>query len=892
MLKKMMARLRAFVGGRDVDGELDAEVRFHVEMQTQTHVQAGMSPAEARRAALLRFGGVEQTREAARDTRKLWLDSIWQDLRFGLRGLRRNPGFTAAVVLTLGLGIGANSAIFSVVNGLMLRPLPVRDADRLTVLAVSRGTGGMPGPLSRLDMEDYRRQSDAFEDIAGYALNFAGLAADNRAERVGLTYVSGNYFGMLGLEPVVGRLIRPTEGRVAGADPVLVLSHSYWRRRFGADANVVGKAVRLNGRPFTIVGVAPEGFHGACAFLDMDVFTPLGMMASSADYGGSWNDRADGNIRTLGRLKRGVSLAQAQASLEVVGRRLAGQYPETNKDVRPRVFWETHARPDANAADVLPLIASVFLGLVALVLLVACVNVAGLLLVRGTVRVKELTLRNALGAGRLRLVQQLVTESLLLSLLGGGAGVLLGSWASRVLSGIRLPNDLPVRVDFAFDWRVFAYVGAVVLLSGLVAGLVPALRTSAARPADALREGGRAPATGAGGRHRLRDILVVTQVAGSLVILVVAGLFVRSLTRAQSVELGFQPNRVLNFFMDPGQQGYDETRATSLYRDLIARVRSLPGVESASLAHSVPLGYYDISQRLEKEGQVLAPTDKGPGANYNLVDAAYRRTMGIQLVRGRWITQADEDGKRPVVVVNEFLARRLWPGENPLGKRFRFRDGPGPFLEVIGVARDAKYNNIFEKPRSFFYTPHSQEYMSLRVLHVRTTGQPESIAPSVWKEIRSLAPDLPVFDVTTMREWIGGGNGFFLVRMGAAFATALGLLGLALAVVGLYGVVAYSAGQRTHEIGIRMALGAERRNILTMVVGHGLWLVAAGGAAGVVVALGLARLLTSLLFDVKPYDPLTYAAVACLLALVGMAACYVPARRATRVDPTIALRGE
>jgi putative ABC transport system permease protein len=891
MLKRLMARLEALAGGRDVDRELDDEVRFHVEMQTQKNVQAGMSPTEARRAALLKFGGVEQTREAARDTRKLWLDSIWQDLRFGLRGLRRNPGFTAAVVLTLGLGIGANSAIFSVVNGLMLRPLPVRDADRLTVLAVSNGPGDMPEALSRLLMEDYRSQSDAFEDMVGYGIDFAGLAADNRADRIALTYVTGNYFGMLGLEPAAGRLIRPSEGRAPGADPVLVLSHNYWRRRFNADVTVVGKAVRLNGRPVTIVGVAPEGFHGAYAFVDVDAFAPLSMMAASANYRDSWNDRSDDNVHTLGRLKRGVTLEQARASLEVIARRLAAQYPETDKNVRPHVFWETHARPDANAAAFLPLIVSVFLGLVALVLLVACVNVAGLLLVRGTVRVKELTLRNALGAGRFRLVQQLVTESLLLSILGGGAGVLFGAWASRVLGSIRLPNDIPIHLDFGFDWRVFAYVAAVVLLSGLIAGLVPALRASAARPADALREGGRAPATGAG-RHRLRDLLVVTQVAGSLVILVVAGLFVRSLTRAQKVDLGFQPDRVMNFFMEPGQQGYDQVRTTSLYRDLIARVRSLPGVESASLAHSVPLGYYNIWQRLEKEGQTLAPTDQGPGSNYNIVDADYQRTMGLQVVRGRWFTQADEDGTRPVAVVNEFLARRLWPGENPLGKRFRFRDVPGPLLEVIGVTSNGKYGYIFEPRRSFLYTLHHQEYRSLRALHVRTTGEPGSIAPAVRQQIRSLAPDLPVFDVTSMRDAIGGGNGFFLVRTGAAFATSLGLLGLALAVVGLYGVVAYSAGQRTHEIGIRMALGAERRNILAMVVGHGLWLVVAGGAAGIVVALGLARLLTSLLFDVKSYDPLTYAAVAGVLGLVGMVACYLPARRAASVDPTIALRGE
>jgi predicted permease len=891
MLKRLAARFLALVNRRDMDRELDTEVRFHVEMQTSKNEEAGMPPAEAGRAALLAFGGVEQAKEAARDTRTLWLDSIRQDVKYAMRGLVRNPGFTAAVVVTLGLGIGANSAIFSVVNGVILRPLPVRDAGRITVLAAYRDSGGVPGRMSRLDMEDYQSRADAFEDVAAYAMDFGSLAADNRAERVWLTYVSDNYFRMLGLEPVAGRLIQAGEGRLAGTDPVLVLSHGYWRRRFNADPNVVGKAVRLNGRPFTIVGVAPEGFHGAYAFLDMDVFTPLGMMAGAPGWGNAWSDRAEGSISTLARLKRGVSLAQAQASLEVVGRQLAAQYPETNKTVRPVVFWETYARPDPNAAPVLPLIASVFLGLVVLVLLVACVNVAGLLLARGTVRVKELTLRNALGAGRLRLVQQLVTESLLLSVLGGAGGLLLGTWISRMLAGIRLPNDLPMRLDFAFDWRVFAYVGAVVLLTGFVAGLVPAIRASATRPADALREAGRAPGSDAG-RHRLRDLLVVAQVAGSLVVLLVAGLFVRSLTSAHRLELGFQPRGVMNFFMDPGSVGYDQTRTVAFYRDLIARVRALPGVESASVAHSVPLGYYDISERLEKEGQALARDEKGLLAHFNVVDGAYQRTMRIPLLRGRWLTQTDEDARQPVVVVNSTLAQRLWPGEDALGKRFRLRAGPGPFLEVVGVAADGKYNSIFEQPRPFFYAPHSLQFRSLRVLHVRTAGEPERITPLVRKEVAALAPDVALFDVASMRSAVGGGNGFFLVRLAAEFAAALGLLGLILAVVGLYGVVAYAAGQRTHEIGIRMALGAGRPSILSLIVGHGLWLVAAGGGVGILVALALARLVTSLLFDVSPYDPVTYALVITVLALVAMAACYLPARRATHVDPTVALRGE
>jgi predicted permease len=399
------------------------------------------------------------------------------------------------------------------------------------------------------------------------------------------------------------------------------------------------------------------------------------------------------------------------------------------------------------------------------------------------------------------------------------------------------------------------------------------------------------PASGAG-RHRLRNVLVVAQVACSLVVLVMAGLFVRSLARAQSVDLGIRPDHLLNVTMDPGQQGYDEARTASLYRDLLSRVRSLPGVESASLAHTVPFGYNDIGQRLEKEGQTLAPADRGVAANYNIVDADYQRTMGLEVIRGRWFTQAEQDDERPVVVVNEQLAARLWPGEHALGKRLRFRDVAGsPFLEVIGVTRTGKYNQVTERPRGFLYIPQTLEYKSLQVLHVRTTGRPDAVAPVVRRELASLAPDVPVWDVTTMQQWVDG-YALFLRRAGAWFAGALGLLGLALAVVGLYGVVAYSARQRTHEIGIRMALGAGRGAILAMVVRQGARLVVAGGVAGTLMALAAGRLLSSLLFDIKPHDPLTYAAVAGLLAVAGGTAAFVPARRATRIDPTIALRGE
>ncbi len=818
------------------------------------------------------------------------MDSLWQDVRQGLRALVKTPGFTITVALTLALGIGANAAVFSIINTLLLRPLPVADPDNLYVLCVVHQDNEQPHGVSWPDYVDYRDRSGVFSDVAAFSLSFGGLSADRRADRVLVAYVTGNFFTMLGLSPAQGRLILPAEGARPGADPVIVLGHAYWVRRFNADPSAVGRQVLINGRPFTVIGVVPEKFTGVYALVEFDAYAPFGMMPAG-EYKDVVDRRDSHDLRALGRLKPGVPLAQARSALDVLARQLEQQYPVTNKTVRARIIPEHLARPEPNAADSNPFVAGVFLLLVGLVLLVACVNVVNLLMVRATVRQRELAVRAALGAGRRRLVRQLLTETLLLAAAGGLGGAALGRWLSGMLAGITLPMDLPIHVDFSFDWRVFAYIALIALGAGLVAGLLPALRAARADVNEVLREGGRGMADGST-HHGFRSVLVVGQVALSLVLLVAAGLFVRSVQRAESADLGFHPERVINVSMDVSQQAYSEARGRAFFRDVETRVRALPGVESVSYAYSVPFGYYNSSEFVEAEGQSVPRDRRRPSAGYNAVGPDYFLTMGVPIVKGRAFRAQDDERAPHVAIVNELMAARFWPGQDPIGKRFRMQSGKGEWLEVVGVSKNGKYSNIFEDPSLYFFVPVEQQYRPMRALHVRTAGTPELLAPAIQKEIRALDPDLPIYDVRSMKRVLDGPNGFFLLQMGALFGGGLGLLGLVLALVGIYGVVSYTASRRTQEIGVRMALGAQPRDILRLVVGHGLLLIAVGIGMGLIAAAALARLLNNLLFGVSTMDPATFVAVPLVLGAMAALASYLPALRAMRIEPMLALRKE
>ncbi len=817
--------------------------------------------------------------------------TLWQDTRYAIRMLAKSPTLTLIVVLTLALGIGANTAIFGIVNGFLLRPLPVKSPEQIMVLA-GKLQGDTLGifTLSYPQLTDFRKQADAFSDIFAYQVDIGGLSFSGTANQFVYSRVTGNYFSTLGLQPALGRLFLPSEGEAGGKDPYIVLGYSFWQKKFGGDPSIVGKQALIDGQEATIIGVAPKGFHGTNFALDFDGYLPLNMMPAE-DAAKFWTDRMARGLVVMGRLKPGVSLRQAQSSVNLVAQRLAEQYPATDKGVTVGVIPERLARPQPYTINIVPFIAALFLVLAALVLLLACMNVANILLVRATIRQREMAIRAALGASRARLIRQLLTESILLALFGAVGGLLLGQWASGAVASLLPDSKLPVQLDFTFDWRVFAYALVAALLAGTMVGVWPALRAGGANVSGVLHGGGRSD-TGGVGRHRVRNVLVVAQVCGSLVLLIVAGLFVRSLMRAQRAYLGFDPDHVLNVTLDPKEVGYDDARAKSFYRDLEARVRALPGVQSTTSAFSVPMGTVNDGGSIYIEGGTLAPGQQPPVIVYNHVDPSYFDTMRVPLLRGRAFQESDDEKAPLVAIVNQSMAQQFWPNEDPIGKRFSLKSATGPFVEIVGLTGNGKYVFIGWDKESYFYVPEAQNFTSYRTLQVRSSVPPETLITQVQSEVRALDPTMPISDVRTMRESLSGGNGFFIFKVGAVLAASLGILGLTLAVVGVYGVVSFAASQRTHEIGIRMALGAERRHILWLVLRQGLVLVMGGVLSGVLLAWLLTRSMATLLVGVSPTDALTFVTATLLLAGIGLWACYAPARRAMRLDPMVALRYE
>ncbi|MGH9732154.1 MAG: ADOP family duplicated permease [Candidatus Acidiferrales bacterium] len=882
---------------RRADAELDDEVRGYVELLAEEKIRSGVDAQQAQREAKMELGGVEQVKEETREVRAGHsVDMLWQDVRYGARMLRKNPGFTVVAVLTLALGIGANTAIFSVVDWLLLRPLPgVNDAARMTYLGAQLKEGGTHRAFSYPDFEDIRKQSSpVFSDVAGLQLfQRDGLRADGKNLRIWTNYVTGNFFETLGVRPALGRLILPSEGRVAGTDPVLVLSYAYWQREFGGNPGVVGMRATVNGYPVTIIGVAPKGFKGAVAILDTQGYLPFAMAnAISVDKSDFLTNRGDGSeagLMLIARLRPGVSLATAQPVLNVVAQHLARQYPKTDTWKSMRATKLTAAPPGNDALPALGAIAALFLFLAGLVLLLACVNVANLLLVRADARSREMAVRAALGAGRGRLMQQLLTESFLLASLGCAGGIALGIGGSRVLSSINVGSSVPFTLDFSFNWRVFAYAFAAALVTGIVVGLVPALRASRGNLNEILHEGGR---TSTGGRQRLRDTLVAAQVAGSLILLVIAGLFVRSLQMVQHINLGFDPSHVLNLSMDPHEAGYDSAKSAQFFHDLVARVRALPGVHSASVAAAVPLGPNSYDSTLKIAGHETAQDQAAPSAGYNAVAPGFFETLHIPILQGRDFLESDNKDSQRVAIVNEAMARKYWPAQNPIGHEFTAGEDPDHTLQIIGVAKDSRTDDITGRIRPFFYQAFAQKFMTPATLQVRAIAAPDSMAPRILEMIRTAEPSLPVFDVQTMAQSLDTFDTVGPFELGAGLAASLGILGLILAVVGVYGVVSYAATQRTHEIGIRMALGAQRAEILTLFFRQGLLIVAVGLGVGILATLGISRVLGNFLVGVTGSDPLTYVGVSVLLALVALVACYVPAQRAMHVDPMTALRHE
>jgi predicted permease len=819
------------------------------------------------------------------------VETLFQDIRYGARMLIKNPAITIVAVITLALGIGANTAIFSTVNGMLLRPLPVANADRLMVIAGQ--VKGMDGfnSISYLDYRDLRAQATGFSDVIAYNINLMGMDADGKADPLVINYVSSNFFSGLGLKPALGQLISGEESEKQGNEPAIVLSYSYWKKRFNLSPEVVGKRVQLNGRAATIIGVAPEGFHGVYSILDTQAYMPLGLRSLWSDNDDFWKKRDFRSVKVLGVLKPGVSRKEAQSSVDVTMQRLAQTYPE-DKDFSARLYPEWLARPEPDPSFQIVIVGIAFMVLAGLVLLLACTNVVNIVLVRATARAREMAVRAALGAARSRLVRQLLTESVLLGLIGGGAGLLLGAWVSNLLGSIRIVAlGSPLVFDFSLDWRVFAFGLGAAVLTGMLVGLVPAFRASRTNLNDVLHEGSRGVLSGTA-RSWLRPALVVAQVAVSLTLLVVAGLFIRSARNAERTYFGFDPSHVLNLTMDARNIGYSRDRARQFYRDLEAQMHTLPGVESASLALSVPMGYNNEAGSVYFEGRSASSKEPAPLILYNSVGLEYFATMRTPLLRGRNFTEQDTDKAPLVAIVNEYMAHRFWPNEDAMGKRFSIKSPTGPFMEVVGIAKQGKYTSPAEDPTAFFYVPQEQDSNLVRTLQLRTAGAPEQMIPEVERAIHAMAPGLPLVGVESMEQSLEGVNGLFFFRMGTRFSGALGLLGLILALVGVYGVISYTAAQRTHEIGVRMALGADRGDILKMVLHQGVILVGAGVAVGLGLTFVLARGISSLLVGVSSSDPLTFGLAAAFLASVGLLASFIPARRAMNVEPLRALKYE
>jgi predicted permease len=819
------------------------------------------------------------------------VDSFLQDLRLAARMLRRNLGVTAVVVLTLALGVGANTALFGLVNGLLIQRLPVPHAEQLAALVIQTNDS----PLGALGFSypqfvEFRQQAAPACEVFGQALGRLNFTADAHTDLIAISGVTSNYFSALGINPGLGRLVLPAEAEHPGEPATIVLGYSFWQRRFGGDPGVIGKQVRLDGRPATIVGVAPKTFRGQFAGFELDAYLPLSTYFPDQSPRGFWNSRDHHLMLSLGRLKPGVNLAQAQSRFDVISQRLAAQYPTSDKDIRVRVIDERLARPIPYANNAFLMFSGLFLILGALVLLLACTNIANILMARASVRQKEMAIRAALGGARLRLIRQMLTETVLISLLGGLAGVLLGAWLTRLLHTIRL-SGFPLRLDFGFDWRVFAYALLAVLITAFLAGLSPALRATRTDVNTVLHQGGRADAKGAP-RHKVRGDLMTAQVAGSLTLLIVAGLFVRSLQAVQRLDLGFDSNQLLNVRLDPSLLGYNKTQTANFYRSLETKVRALPGVQSSSFATAVPMGYADSKQSVYIEGRPLPRGQRPPGVWFNNVSSDYFETLRMPMLSGRSFCDSDNGSSQGVAVVNETMARHFWPGEDPIGKRFSVTNDSGPFLEVIGVAHDGRYRNVVEDSQPYLYLPLSQNFTAERVLQIRSALPMESLIRQVHQQIFAMGGEAAIEDIQTMKQALNGALGYFMFSLGASLAAFMGLLGLLLAIVGVYGVVSYAAAQRTQELGIRMALGASPRQVLGLLLRQGAQLVAAGLFFGLIAAWTLARAMTHMLVGVSPSDPLTYFFVAALLATITLLACWIPAHRAMRADPMVALRHE
>ncbi|HEY6189219.1 MAG TPA: ABC transporter permease [Pyrinomonadaceae bacterium] len=877
-LKILAARLRAVWNGEAVHQDIDDELRFHIRMRTQENIERGMSPEDARRDAEQRFGNTGRIKDMGWDVRGGgWLETLWQDVRYGSRMLRKHPGFSLMAIVTLALGIGANTAIFSIVNGVLLRPLPYPEPDRLERVVQQNGSMNRFG-MSVADFQALEKEYAKIGSVAAFSRRAVTLTGGELPEQIQATFAAGEFFKILGVTPSIGRTFLPGEDR-PGADRVAVISNGFWQRRLAADPKVIGQQLTLDGISYTVIGIMPPDFVSPEATAP-DLWPILQLETPKR--------RGPFTLRVITRRNAGVSEQQSREELHRIARQTFIQWAPTFDDAS--ATYVSTPLKKALIGDIGTTLLVLF-GAVGCVLLLASVNVANLLLARASTRQQEIAIRAALGAGRLRLVRQLFTESLLLAILGGAAGLLLAVWGVDMLLALS-PETIPRMDQVRVDGFVLGFAALGTVVSCLVFGLVPALYNVNPDLGEPLKGGGRGSAE-VPGRRRLRDLLVITEFALALPLLIGAGLMINSFMRLQQVNPGFEPDHILTVSLPLPALKYPKVeQAANFHKEMLRRVQALPGIKSASISTGLPLEGGETNDfKLE-----IRPTPPGKSddvAEFMSISPEYFHTLSIPLLKGRYLTEQDDANAAPVMVISEAMAKRYFPGEDPIGMRLKTGGCTEcPWTTIVGVVGDVKNEGLRAEDDSAMYCPFTQEPFNIRMmtLVLRTEGDPASYVASVRREVNSIDPDLALADIRTMDQLMSRSLGQSRYR--GVLLGIFAIVALTLAAVGIYGVIAYAVSQRTREIGIRIALGARKLDIFKMVVGHGMILSLIGVAIGVAASLMLTRYLSSLLYGVSSTDLTTFASVVVLLITVALLACSIPARRATRVDPMNALRHE
>jgi predicted permease len=885
LCRAFLHRLASLFRRRHLEADLDAELRSHLEMAVEGNLCQGMSPEQAHRQALLDLGGIEQTKEMYREQRGLpMIETTLQDLRFGFRILRRSPGFSVLAILCLTLGIGANAAVFSWVEGILFRPYPaVSHQEQLLALTGTARAESGPTDISWPDLLDLQRSCTLIDSFIVSKIMGTTLSNGDRAEVMVGSIVSANYFDAIGVHPILGRGFEPGEDSGRNAHPVTVISFQLWQGRFKGDPQIIGKTQRLNNVEHTIVGVMPDGFYGTFVGWAVQFWVPASMEENFEAGGYKLEDRSARWIEAYVRLKPGVTRAQAQQEISAVARRLEADYPETNRG-RGIKLWPLWQTPFNNSGTLLPTL-EIMVAVVVFVLLITCANVGNLLLVRSFARRHEMTVRLAIGAGRGRLLKQLLTEGLILSAFGAAGGLVATHWCSHALV-LLFParGGVAMHLPGEIDWRVLAMSAGVCLLATLVLGLVPAMQIGKIDVAAALKSDS-AGVLGGGAKAWARSGLVMVQVSLSFVLLVGAGLLLQSLQKIRNTSPGFSTHEVLDTAVNLVPAGYDAQRAQNFQDELLERVKALPGVESAAFARMTPLSYRSFSSTPIAVDGYQHPSEEQPTVQYNEVGPDYFVTMGIPLLSGREFTRADDEKAALVAVVNETMAAQYWRGRNPIGERVQVE---GRWMQVVGVAMDSKYESVREAPKPFFYVPLRQNFDRSAGLYIRTPLSPETMATALAREVHALDPDLALYEVITLQEELDRSTSPQKVAL--TLVGVLGALALLLAAIGLYGVISFAVSQSSRELGLRMALGADASNLLRLVISRGLTLTGGGVLLGTAAALALTRLLGNLLYKVSPRDPLAFGSALVVMTIASLAACILPGWRAARTDPARVLR--